>query len=149
MAGGTTLVVGGGALLGAIGGSGASAATSMALATNGSYVLDECAKLVTFCEDVLIKRCGDFASVARIHAILNQRIIELEVRIEDIKQGSSNDNDHAAEDDGTDNEDKISPKKARKILSRSCTFMQRSSDKLVAILRGTGDKRAVLAKRAK
>ena len=149
MAGGTTLIVGGGALLGAIGGSGASAATSMALATNGSYVLDECAKLVTFCEDVLIKRCGDFASVARIHAILNQRIIELEVRIEDIKQGSSNDNDHAAEDDGTDNEDKISPKKARKILSRSCTFMQRSSDKLVAVLRGTDDKRAVLAKRAK
>lgn len=149
MAGGTTLIVGGGALLGAIGGSGASAATSMALATNGSYVLNECAKLVTFCEDVLIKRCGDFASVARIHTILNQRIIELEVRIEDIKQGSSNDNDHAAEDDGTDNEDKISPKKARKILSRSCTFMQRSSDKLVAVLRGTDDKRAVLAKRAK
>ena len=149
MAGGTTLIVGGGALLGAIGGSGASAATSMALATNGSYVLDECAKLVTFCKDVLITRYGDFASVARIHAILNQRIIELEVRIEDIKQGSSNDNDHAAEDDGTDNEDKISPKKARKILSRSCTFMQRSSDKLVAVLRGTDDKRAVLAKRAK
>lgn len=149
MAGGTTLIVGGGALLGAIGGSGASAATSMALATNGSYVLDECAKLVTFCKDVLITRYGDFASVARIHAILNQRIIELEVRIEDIKQGSSNDNDHAAEDDGTDNEDKISPKKARKILSRSCMFMQRSSDKLVAVLRGTDDKRAVLAKRAK
>ena len=97
MAGGTMLIVGGGALLGAIGGSGASAVTSMALATNGSCVLGKCAKLVTFCEDVLIKQCGDFASVARIHAILTRRIIELEVRIEETKQGSSNGNDRASE----------------------------------------------------
>lgn len=48
MAGGTMLIAGGGALLGAAGGTGPTAAASLALATDGRYVLEECSKLEAF-----------------------------------------------------------------------------------------------------
>lgn len=66
------LIADGGAIIGAAGESRVSAATSMAIATNGSCVLDECAKLVAFCEEVLIKRYGDLVSITEIHRVLNQ-----------------------------------------------------------------------------
>ena len=91
----------------AVGGSGVSAMTSMALATDASYVLDECAKLVTFCEEVLIKRYGDLTSVGEIHGVLNQRIMELEVEIEAIKRGVSDDDIPDDEDDAIDEKEEI------------------------------------------
>lgn len=144
MAGGTMLIAGGGALLGAVGGSGVSAATSIALATNGSYVLDECAKLVAFCEEVLIGRYGDLASVAEIHAVLEQRIVELDVEIEAIKRGIPDDEVPEDDDDGTDDKDEVSPKKMIKILNRSRKFTRLSSDELAKALRAAGKKRPVL-----
>ncbi|WP_144744158.1 hypothetical protein [Enorma burkinafasonensis] len=144
MAGGTMLIAGGGALIGAVGGSGVSAATSMALATNGSYVLDECAKLVAFCEEVLIGRFGDRASVAEIHAALNQRIVELEVEIEAIKRGVPDDEVPEDDDDGTDEKEEISPKKMIKILNRSLKFMRRSSDELTKSLKAASKKKMAL-----
>jgi uncharacterized protein GlcG (DUF336 family) len=144
MAGGTMLIAGGGALLGAVGGSGVSAATSMALATNGSYVLDECAKLVAFCEEVLIERYGDLASVAKIHAVLEQRIVELDVEIEAIKRGVPDDEVPEDDDDGTDDNEEISPKKIIKILNRSRKFMRRSSDELARALKAASKKRKAL-----
>ena len=128
MAGGTMLIAGGGAVLGAIGGSGVSAATSMALATNGSYVLDECSKLIAFCEEVLIGQYRDISSVAKIHAVLNQRIVEFEVEIEAIKRGVS-DAESSRECDGDeDSKEDISPRKMIKMLNRSLRYMRRSSD---------------------
>lgn len=144
MAGGTMLIAGGGALIGAVGGSGVSAATSMALATNGSYVLDECAKLVAFCEEVLIGRFGDRASVAEIHAALNQRIVELEVEIEAIKRGVPDDEVPEDDDDGADEKEEISPKKMIKILNRSLKFMRRSSDELTKALKAASKKKMAL-----
>lgn len=144
MAGGTMLIAGGGAIIGAVGGSGVSAATSMALATNGSYVLDECAKLVAFCDEVLIGRFGDLASVAEIHAVLNQRIVELEVEIEAIKRGVPDGEVPEDDDDGTDDKEEISPKKMIKILNRSLKFMRRSSDELAKALKVAGKKRLTL-----
>lgn len=141
MAGGAMLIAGGGALIGAVGGSGVSTATSMALATNGSYVLDECAKLVAFCEEVLIGRFGDRASVAEIHAALNQRIVELEVEIEAIKRGVPNNEVPEDDDDGTDEKEEISPKKMIKILNRSLKFMRRSSDELTKALKAASKKK--------
>ena len=133
MAGGVMLIAGGGALLGAVGGSGVSAATSMALATDGSYVLDESAKLVAFCEEVLIKRYGDLASVAEIHVVLNQRIVELEVETEAIRRGGTDDE---VPDDDDDDKGKISPKKMIKVLNRSHKFLKRSGNR---IARAIGD----------
>ena len=144
MAGGTMLIAGGGALIGAVGGSGVSAATSMALATNGSYVLDECAKLVAFCEEVLIGRFGDLASVAEIHTVLNQRIVELEVEIEAIKRGVPDDEVPEDDDDGTDDKEEVSPKKMIIILNRSRKFMRRSSDELTKALKVASKKSMAL-----
>jgi len=144
MAGGTMLIAGGGALIGAVGGSGISTATSIALATNGSYVLDECSKLVAFCEEILIGRYGDLASVAEIHAVLNQRIIELEVEIEALKHGVPDNEIPDDDDDAVDDKDEISPKKMIKILNRSRKFMRRSSDELAKALKGASKKRMAL-----
>ncbi|WP_130811215.1 hypothetical protein [Olsenella sp. Marseille-P4559] len=130
MAGGTMLIAGGGALLGAVDGLEVSAMTSMALATDASYVLDECAKLVTFCEEVLIKRYSDLASVVEIHGVLNQRIVELEAEIEAIKRGVPPDEAPDNEDDAADEKEEISPRKMIKILNRSHKFLKRSSDRL-------------------
>ena len=144
MAGGTMLIAGGGALLGAVGGSGVSAATSMALVTNGSYVLDECAKLVAFCKEVLIGRYDDLNSVAEIHTVLNQRILELEVEIETIKCGVPDDKVPDDDNDGADDKDEISPKKMIKILNRSRKFMRRSSDELAKTLKTATKKMSAL-----
>ena len=135
MAGGTMLIAGGGAIIGAVGGSGVSAATSMALATNSSHVLDECSKLVAFCEEVLIKRYGDLDSVVEIHRVLNQRIVELEVEIEAIKRGALADEVPAGDDDADDGKEEISPKKMIKILNRSHKFLKRSSDRIAKALK--------------
>ena len=135
MAGGTMLIAGGGAIIGAVGGSGLSAATSMALATNGSYVLDECSKLVAFCEEVLIKRYGDLGSVVEIHRVLNQRIVELEVEIESIKRGVPADDVPDDDDEADNDKNEISPKKMIKILNRSHKFLKRSSDRIAKALK--------------
>ena len=135
MAGGTMLIAGGGAIIGAVGGSGVSAATSMALATNSSHVLDECSKLVAFCEEVLIKRYGDLDSVVEIHRVLNQRIVELEIEIEAIKRGAPADEVPDGDDDADDGKEEISPKKMSKILNRSHKFLKRSSDRIAKALK--------------
>ncbi len=135
MAGGTMLIAGGGAIIGAVGGSGVSAAASMALATNSSHVLDECSKLVAFCEEVLIKRYGDLDSVVEIHRVLNQRIVGLEVEIEAIKRGALADEVPAGDDDADDGKEEISPKKMIKILNRSHKFLKRSSDRIAKALK--------------
>lgn len=135
MAGGTMLIAGGGAIIGAVGGSGVSAATSMALATNSSHVLDECSKLVAFCEEVLIKRYGGLDSVVEIHRVLNQRIVELKVEIEAIKRGAPADEVPDGDDDADDGKEEISPKKMIKILNRSHKFLKRSSDRIAKALK--------------
>lgn len=144
MAGGTMLIAGGGALLGAVGGSGVSAATSMALVTNGSYVLDECAKLVAFCEEVLIGRYGDLNSVAEIHTALNQRIVELEVEIEAVKRRVPDNEVPEDDDDKTDDKEDISPKRMIKIMNRSRKYMRRSSDELAKALKTATKKMSAL-----
>ncbi len=144
VAGGTMLIAGGGALLGAVGGSGVSAATSMALVTNGSYVLDECAKLVAFCEEVLIGRYGDLNSVAEIHTVLNQRIVELEVEIESVKRRIPDNEVPEDDDDETDDKEDISPKRMIKIMNRSRKYMRRSSDELAKALKTATKKMSAL-----
>ena len=144
MAGGTMLIAGGGALLGVVGGSGVSAATSMALVTNGSYVLDECAKLVAFCEEVLIGRYGDLNSVAEIHTVLNQRIVELEVEIEAVKRRVPDNEVPEDDDDKTDDKEDISPKRMIKIMNQSRKYMRRSSDELAKALKTATKKMSAL-----
>ena len=134
MAGGTMLIAGGGALIGAAGASGVSAATSLALATDGGYVLAECAKLIAFSEEVLVGCYGNTSSVVEIHNALNKRAMEFEVEIEAVRRRLA-DPDCAEEmGDSTDGE-KIDPKKKLKILKRCLKLLKKSDESLVALLR--------------
>lgn len=143
MAGGTMLIAGGGALIGAVSSSGISAATNMALVTNGSYVLEECAKLVTFSREVLVGIYSDYASVAEIYDGLSRRIVELEVQVEAIKR-SDKELDKA--DDGEETDDnELSPKKMIKVLNRSIKFLKKSRDDLGKLLKDPIKKRKTLS----
>ena len=93
---------------------------------------------------MLIGRFGDLASVAEIHTVLNQRIVELEVEIEAIKRGVPDDEVPEDDDDGTDDKEEVSPKKMIKILNRSRKFMRRSSDELTKALKVASKKRMAL-----
>lgn len=124
--------LGGGSLI--AGGAGMSAAASMAMATNGDYVLEECAKPTAFCKDVLVKRYGDLASAYGINVALNRRIIELEARTEAVRRGIR---DGGADGDG---DGKASPKKMLKILNRSLKYMKRANKELVKVLKDAGRK---------
>ncbi len=64
-AGGTAIITGGGALLGMVG-SGVATAASGSLLTSKSYVLSECAKLLTVSRFVLISKQGRYDAVAGI-----------------------------------------------------------------------------------
>lgn len=132
MAGGTMLIAGGGALLGAVGGAGVSATTTMVLATNGRCVPDECAKLLVFCKEVLLKRCGNREAVEEIHVAINERILELETEMEAIRQSRSCLED--TEDDDRDDEDDISPKKMLKIMKRSVGVLKKTQAKLAKLI---------------
>ena len=137
MAGGAMLIAGGGAIIGAIGGSGISAATTMMLATNGSYVLDECAKLVAYCDEVLIKRYGNAEAVDSIHRALNQRIIEFEAEIEAIKRSEPESEKAGSTNDTKCENEELDTKKMIKILNRSLKFLKRSNDRIAAALKRT------------
>jgi len=68
MAGGTAIIAGGGALLG-VAGSGAASLSSLMLMASKDYAQNECAKLMTFCEQVLLPTCGKEPIVAIQHNI--------------------------------------------------------------------------------
>ena len=142
MAGGAMLIAGGGALIGAVGGSSISAATNLTLATDTSYVLDECAKLVAFSREVLVAKYGDLAAVAEIHDSLSRRIIELEVQTEAIKRNMK----EAPGEAGGKKEDSddLSPEKMVKVLKRSIKFLKKSRDELGKLLDDGGKERLVL-----
>ncbi|WP_154028831.1 hypothetical protein [Olsenella uli] len=142
MAGGAMLIAGGGALIGAVGGSSISAATNLTLATDTSYVLDECAKLVAFSREVLVAKYGDLAAVAEIHDSLSRRIIELEVQTEAIKRNMK----EAPGEAGGEKEDSddLSPEKMVKVLKRSIKFLKKSRDELGKLLDDAGKERLVL-----
>lgn len=122
MAGGTVFIAGGGALIGAIGGSGISAITNIALTIDSNYVLNECVKLVVFSRDVLINRCDDLSSVAKIYEKLGHRILELSIQIENLKHGENQ------KDKALNNKEELSPKQMVKILNQSLKLLKRSRD---------------------
>lgn len=76
IAGGTAIITGGGALLGIIG-SGAATISSVTLLSSKNYVLNECAKLITFCDLVLIDKNSNKTAVATIKRSLDKGIDEL------------------------------------------------------------------------
>lgn len=76
IAGGTAIITGGGALLGIIG-SGTATVSSVTLLSSKNYVLNECAKLITFSNIVLVDKNNDKDAVATIKRSLDKGIDEL------------------------------------------------------------------------
>lgn len=89
MAGGTAVVTGGGTLLGLLG-TGAISLSTLAVLSSKAYVLNECAKLMTFCECVLIEKMHDTESVSEIQNGIFKLTDELKFEIEKNDTKTSN-----------------------------------------------------------
>lgn len=136
MAGGTAIIAGGGALLGTIGGTGASKVIASMTDADG-FVFAEASKLLCYCRYVLLDQCPDIDSVKRIRSSLNERVLEMEITLESIKHadGSSvliektrDDSDAIASNAPTSSE--IDPKKQMKVLSKSLKYLKRCNQAL-------------------
>ena len=82
MAGGTAIITGGGALLGMLGGTGVSAATTVSLLSDDGCVLSECCKLLTFCKTVLLAQFHDAQAISEIQLKIESRIADLDQQLE-------------------------------------------------------------------
>ena len=114
IAGGTAIITGGGALLGIIG-SGAATVSSMTLLSSKNYVLNECAKLITFCDVVLVDKNSDKAAVATIKRSLDKGIDELKHELVLQQEAESEEN---------------ADKKRRKEQEKCITYLERCSRQL-------------------
>ena len=77
MAGGTAIITGGGALIGMLGGGSISTITTVNLLQQDSYVLSECAKLLTFSKVVLYDNFKDYEAIKSISAMIQKRTTTL------------------------------------------------------------------------
>lgn len=114
IAGGTAIITGGGALLGIIG-SGAATVSTMTLLSSKNYVLNECAKLITFCDVVLVDKNSDKAAVATIKRSLDKGIDELKHELSLQQKTESDEN---------------ADKKRRKEQEKCITYLERCSRQL-------------------
>lgn len=136
MAGGTAIIAGGGALLGTIGGTGASRVIATMTNADG-FVFAEASKLLCYCRYVLLDKYPSIDSVKRIQVSLNERILEMEITLESlryagdsvvlIEECTTDSVDEAAEDSAATEMD---PKKQMKVLSRSLKYLKRCNQAL-------------------
>lgn len=136
MAGGTAIIAGGGALLGTIGGTGASKVIASMTNADG-FVFVEASKLLSFCRYVLLDKCPDIDSVKRIRASLNERVLEMEITLESLRHADGSveliedphqDSDVDASGDPVSTA--IDPKKQMKVLSKSLKYLKRCNQAL-------------------
>jgi hypothetical protein len=77
MAGGTAIIAGGGACLGMLGGTSASAASTMELLTKDRYIFSECSKLLTYSDEVLMRKFNSREKISDIQISLSNQITNL------------------------------------------------------------------------
>lgn len=143
MAGGTAIIAGGGALLGTIGGTGASKVIASMTNADG-FVFAEASKLLCYSRYVLLDKYSDTDSVKRIQASLNERILEMEITLESLKHAegsvalinqSVTDSDEVVADDSESTE--IDPKKQVKVLTKSLKYLKRCNQSLAKAISDT------------
>lgn len=140
MAGGTAIIAGGGALLGTIGGTGASRVIATMTNADG-FVFAEASKLLCYCRYVLLGKYAAIDSVKRIQTSLNEKILEMEITQEALRNAgdsvalieecAADSVDEAAEDSAAT---EIDPKKQMKVLSRSLKYLKRCNQALAKAL---------------
>ena len=139
MAGGTAIIAGGGAVLGALGGTGI---TQLVATMNNadSFVFLEASKLLCYSEEVLLQRYADVDSARKIKATLNERILELDIMLQSLREDGEN--KVQLEVDERSLEEEVSPKKQAKVLSKSLKYLRRCNEKLAkdisAAVKGQG-----------
>ena len=120
MAGGTAIITGGGALVGMLGGTGVSAATTMGLLADEGYVLSECCKLISFSKEILIGRYKDVSEVEAIQCKVQSRIDDIQSQME---------SSMFADPDG-DEKRKKEMKTQFKVAKKSVRYLSRTSNEL-------------------
>lgn len=131
MAGGSAIIAGGGALLGLAGGS---AVTSATLYEKKGFVLAECAKLLTFSDEILIGRLDDPNAAASVERRLAECMDDISDEIASLKRKGST----------------KEQKKKAKALESSSKCMQKTLDLItprIASTRNTRRTRAIRAQR--
>lgn len=121
MAGGTAIITGGGALVGMLGGTGISAATTVGLLADDGYVLSECCKLISFSREILIGRYEDVSEVATIQLKVESRIGDVQNQIDSFS---------ALADSEEDAKKKKEMKLKVKVAKKSIKYLSRTSDEL-------------------
>ncbi len=127
MAGGTAIITGGGALIGLLGGTGISAATTVNLLSDDGYVLSECCKLLLFSKEVLAKRFQDLSAVKEIQVVVESRMREVRKQIDIFSDLS---------DKEPDEKKKKEMKVKVKVAKKSLKYLSRTEEALKKLVKG-------------
>jgi len=121
MAGGTAIITGGGALVGMLGGTGISAATTVSLLSDDGYVLSECCKLITFSREILIGKYDDSSEVAEIQRKVQSRMNEVQKQIDSFSDLTDTESDYKK---------KKEMKLKVKVAKKGMKYLERTADEL-------------------
>ena len=126
MAGGTAIIAGGGAILGLVGGSGVTAVASLLTDSKGAFALDECSKLLTFCQSDFTQADMKPETIERIRQGLLDQIERMEIQQEVLSRRS--------EDKDLDKAEKKETKKELSGLKKSLGYMRNCEKELAKLI---------------
>ena len=126
MAGGTAIIAGGGAVLGLVAGSGVTAVTSLLTDSKGAFALDECSKLLTFCQSNFAQADMKPETIERIRQGLLDQIERTEIQQEVLSRRSENKDLKKSE--------KKEAKKELSGLKKSLGYMRNCEKELVKLV---------------
>ena len=126
MAGGTAIIAGGGAVLGLVGGSGVTAVTSLLTDSKGAFALDECSKLLTFCQSDFAQADMKPETIERMRQGLLDQIERMEIQQEVLSKCS--------EDKDLDKAERKETKKELSGLKKSLGYMRNCEKEMVKLI---------------
>ena len=130
MAGGTAIIAGGGAVLGLVGGNGVTALTSLLTDSKGAFALDECSKLLTFCQSDFAQADMKPETIERIRQGLLDQIERMEIQQEVLSRRSG--------DKELDKSEKKETKKELSGLKKSLGYMRNCEKELLKLINQKG-----------
>ncbi|MGX5271689.1 hypothetical protein JNUCC75_05965 [Bifidobacterium polysaccharolyticum] len=130
MAGGTAIIAGGGAVLGLVGGSGVTAVTSLLTDSKGAFALDECSKLLTFCQSDFAQADMKPKTIERMRQGLLDQIERMEIQQEVLSRRSG--------DKELDKSEKKETKKELSGLKKSLGYMRNCEKELLKLINQKG-----------
>ena len=126
MAGGTAIIAGGGAVLGLVGGGGVTAVTSLFTDSKGAFALDECSRLLTFCQSDFVQADMKPGTIERMRQGLLDQIERMEIQQEVLSKCS--------EDKDLDKAERKETKKELSGLKKSLGYMRNCEKEMVKLI---------------